>query len=173
MISWMIIQTHIWNRDSYSVTDLEKLYIIISKQWFSVIVIKVLQRVAILLTKNKSPEFRSFVDNLWGSSEITPTWVNLQKYKLNTKIQSKMLNPFFSCDLRLFLFSTNWLKVRKRFPPSAVSFYTLGGCLFIFLNTDTKTLWNFFKREFNKFWLRLVKETKNVRFFWEETWTYD
>ena len=95
MFSWMIIETHIWNRDSYSDTDLEKLYIIMSKQWFSVIVIKVLQRVAILLTKNKSPEFRSFVDNLWGSSEITPTWVNLQKYKLNTKIQSKMLNPFF------------------------------------------------------------------------------
>ena len=109
MFSWMIIQTHIWNRDSYSVTGLEKLYIIISKQWFSVIVIKVLQRVAILLKKNKSPEFRPFVDNLWGSSEITPTWVNLQKYKLNTKIQSKMLNPFFSCDLRLFLFSIDWI----------------------------------------------------------------
>ena len=104
MFSWMIIETHIWNRDSYSDTDLEKLYLIISKQWFSVIVIKVLQRLTIFLKKNKSPEFRPFVDHLWGSSEITPTWVNLQKYKLNTKIQSKMLNPFFSCDLSLFLF---------------------------------------------------------------------
>ena len=43
---WIIIQTHIQNTDSYSDTDSEKLHISLSNQWFSVIVIKLLQRVA-------------------------------------------------------------------------------------------------------------------------------
>ena len=43
-LSWIIIQTHIRNTDSYSDTDSENLHI--SNQWFSLIVIKVSQRVA-------------------------------------------------------------------------------------------------------------------------------
>ena len=43
---WIIIQTHIRNTDSYSDTDLENPHISLSNQWFSLIVIKVLQRVA-------------------------------------------------------------------------------------------------------------------------------
>ena len=40
------MQTHIQNTDSYSVRDSEKLHIILSNQLFSLIVIKVSQRVA-------------------------------------------------------------------------------------------------------------------------------
>ena len=127
-----------------------------------------------LLTKKQVSRNLLFIDNSWRSSDITPTWVNLRKYNsLIQKCNQKCWILLFSCDLIFFLYFTNWMKVRKRFPPHAISFYTIGGCLFVFLNTNTKTIWSFFKREFNNFRLRLVKETKNVRFFWEETWAYD
>ena len=44
--SWIIIQAHIRNADSYSDTDSENLHISLSNQWFSLNVIKVSQRVA-------------------------------------------------------------------------------------------------------------------------------
>ena len=43
---WIIIQTHIWNTDSYSDKDSENLHISLSNQWFSLNIIKVSQRVA-------------------------------------------------------------------------------------------------------------------------------
>ena len=43
---WIIIQTHIWNTDSYSDKDSENLHISHSNQWFSLNIIKVSQRVA-------------------------------------------------------------------------------------------------------------------------------
>ena len=43
-IIWIIIQTHIWNTDSYSDTDLEN--VSLSNQWFSLTDIKVSQKVA-------------------------------------------------------------------------------------------------------------------------------
>ena len=46
LVPWIIIQTHIRNTDSYSDTDSENLHISLSNQWFSLIVIKVSQRVA-------------------------------------------------------------------------------------------------------------------------------
>ena len=45
LLTWIIIQTHFRNTDSYSDTDLEKLHISLSNQWFSLIVINVSQRV--------------------------------------------------------------------------------------------------------------------------------
>ena len=44
--TWIIIQTHIRNTDTYSDTDSENLHISHSNQWFSLNVIKVSQRVA-------------------------------------------------------------------------------------------------------------------------------
>ena len=106
-----------------------------------------------------------FVNNSGRVSNITPTLVSLQKYKsLIQKYNKKRWILFFSWDLRFFLFFINWIKLQKKFPPLAISFYTTGGCFF-FVNVDTKVIWSFFKREFNNFWLRLAKEKKVLDFF--------
>ena len=68
-----------------------------------------------------------------------------------------------------FFFFTNWMKLRKRFPPPVISIYTIGGCLFFFLNIDTWTIGCFVKWEFCTLWLSLVKEMKNFGFFWQDT----
>ena len=59
---------------------------------------------------------------------------------------------FFSFYLTLFLFFANWMRLRRRLLPTVISFYTMGGCLFIFLNIDRNATGNFFKMKFNNFY---------------------
>ena len=116
--------------------------------------------------KNKSPEIHSFADNSQRSSDITTTWLNFRKYKiLIQKYNQTCWMRFFSCDLRFFLFFTNWMKVRKRFPPHPVSFDTTLGC---FSKYKYKDVLEFLSRL-----TKVSKRDKKVRFCWEETWIYD
>ena len=56
-------------------------------------------------------------------------------------IHSAFNNRTFSFDLRLFLFFTNRIKLRKGLLPPVISFYDRARCLFIFLNiADTNAI---------------------------------
>ena len=67
---WIISQTHIRNTDSHSDTDLENLHIILNNQWFSLIVIKVSQRVANsqFIDKKTSPQKFVILSIIRGAS---------------------------------------------------------------------------------------------------------
>ena len=98
---------------------------------------------------------------------LSKSFVYTVKYHLIQRLITEQKNwiIFFSCYVRFFLFFYELNEIRMRFPPPVISIYTMGGCLFFFLNIDTWTIGRFVKWEFCTLWLSLVKEMKNFGFF--------
>lgn len=113
-----------------------------------------------------------FRKNTWRMSYcLSKSFVYTVKYHWIQRLITEQRTELYFSHITWgsFFFFTNWMKLRKRFPPPVVSIYTMGGCLFFFLDIDTWTIGRFVKWEFCTLWLSLVKETKNFGFFWQDT----